>query len=376
MTQETHQHNGQDSLPISFKDLVESQISDLTHGDILYVNSNKKLINLGAGTSGQFLKTQGSGANPAWASVGKFGVTGISDAGNDALLPAISSGNQNIDCLGQAIRVFNLTSLSITGTGSTTFTNPHANGTLVMLLVSGNVTITSSATRAIDARSIGAAGGTGTNGNGNNGTGALELYDSSVHYGAGGVQTGGTNPGGAGGAIITPQGLYTTTLGKLYLKKSIFMFVGSGGGGGAGSTTAGGVGGNGGSGGGGLYIECAGSINFTGTIDVGGNNGATTATAGNGSGGGGGGGSCIILYNSASATSGTVSINGGTGGTLTTFGGGAGGSGGGGGGSYSGAGTAGGAAGTGSGNPNVGDGGAGGTGANGFSLVTANTVFL
>ena len=37
-----------------------------TQGDILYRNDSG-LARLGAGTSGQFLKTQGSGANPVWA---------------------------------------------------------------------------------------------------------------------------------------------------------------------------------------------------------------------------------------------------------------------------------------------------------------------
>ena len=39
-----------------------------TQGDILYRNASG-LARLGAGTSGQFLKTNGSGANPAWDSV-------------------------------------------------------------------------------------------------------------------------------------------------------------------------------------------------------------------------------------------------------------------------------------------------------------------
>tara|TARA_Y100001973_G_scaffold92336_1_gene141973 strand:- start:3050 stop:3997 length:948 start_codon:yes stop_codon:yes gene_type:complete len=40
-----------------------------TQGDILYSDGSNSLAKLGAGTSGQFLKTQGSGANPTWASV-------------------------------------------------------------------------------------------------------------------------------------------------------------------------------------------------------------------------------------------------------------------------------------------------------------------
>ena len=40
-----------------------------TQGDILYSDGSNSLAKLGAGTSGQFLKTQGSGANPTWATV-------------------------------------------------------------------------------------------------------------------------------------------------------------------------------------------------------------------------------------------------------------------------------------------------------------------
>lgn len=42
----------------------------LSQGDILYVNSSGLLTNLAAGTSGNFLKTQGPGANPVWAAGG------------------------------------------------------------------------------------------------------------------------------------------------------------------------------------------------------------------------------------------------------------------------------------------------------------------
>ena len=44
-------------------------ISSTAQGDIYY-NSGSAIARLGAGTSGQFLKTQGTGANPAWADAG------------------------------------------------------------------------------------------------------------------------------------------------------------------------------------------------------------------------------------------------------------------------------------------------------------------
>jgi len=41
--------------------------SDIQHGDIFFVNSAGNLTRLPAGTAGQFLKTQGPGADPVWA---------------------------------------------------------------------------------------------------------------------------------------------------------------------------------------------------------------------------------------------------------------------------------------------------------------------
>ncbi len=51
-----------------------ADISGITanKGDIIYFNGTN-WVNLGYGTSGQYLKTQGSGANPTWASVGGGG---------------------------------------------------------------------------------------------------------------------------------------------------------------------------------------------------------------------------------------------------------------------------------------------------------------
>ena len=42
--------------------------SDIAQGDIFYVDGTGNIVRLAAGTSGQFLKTQGAGANPVWDS--------------------------------------------------------------------------------------------------------------------------------------------------------------------------------------------------------------------------------------------------------------------------------------------------------------------
>ena len=41
--------------------------SDIAQGDIFYVDGTGNVVRLAAGTAGQFLQTQGAGANPQWA---------------------------------------------------------------------------------------------------------------------------------------------------------------------------------------------------------------------------------------------------------------------------------------------------------------------
>tara|TARA_R100000988_G_scaffold102702_1_gene79064 strand:- start:874 stop:1638 length:765 start_codon:yes stop_codon:yes gene_type:complete len=53
-----------------------------TQGDILYRNSSG-LAKLGAGTSGQFLKTQGTGANPIWATADSGKTLGVTQYTNN-----------------------------------------------------------------------------------------------------------------------------------------------------------------------------------------------------------------------------------------------------------------------------------------------------
>lgn len=44
-------------------------IASQAQGDIIYASSASSWARLGAGTSGQYLKTQGTGANPTWATI-------------------------------------------------------------------------------------------------------------------------------------------------------------------------------------------------------------------------------------------------------------------------------------------------------------------
>jgi len=55
---------------IADDDVTLAKLEDGTQGDILYYGASGAPARLGFGTSGDFLKTQGTGANPVWASAG------------------------------------------------------------------------------------------------------------------------------------------------------------------------------------------------------------------------------------------------------------------------------------------------------------------
>lgn len=235
----------------------------------------------------------------------KFGGTGADGA------LTLTSGATNINCANAAVVVKNYTSISITGTGSLTFTNPHVNGTIVILKSQGAVTLTSSTAPMIAMQGMGASGGGGAGAAGGAGVGGVGSAGQSTCYVP-------TTCGGGGGAnnsssIASTAGttpFFSSNL-NLVGKYTQPFQVGSGGGGGG----DGGLGGNsGGRGGGGLIIECAGAFNFTTAngISVAGSNG-TNAIVSGGSGGGGGGGFVYILYGSLVANSGTITVSGGVG---------------------------------------------------------------
>lgn len=204
--------------------------------------------------------------------------------------------------------VKNYTTINV-ATNNLTFTNPHANGTVIVLKATGNVTISST----INTQSAGAAGGAGGTGGATNGTDgtpasnfATYTSDGTVINGVKGVNNGAGGVGGkkGGSTYFTPM--------------NASLQPGSGGGGGGSGTNAASAGGAGGDGAGALYIECGGALNFTGTITASGKDGGAGTYGGtqNGGGGGGGGGgaSVLILWNTLTAKSGTISITGGTGG--------------------------------------------------------------
>lgn len=283
--------------------------------------------------------------------------------GSDGAL-SVSSGTTQIDLGNAKTVVKNYSSISITGTGNIEFINPHSSGTIIYLKSNGDVTITSSASVALDASGMGAAagvGGTSSSQTGSNGTaGSSFIIEPDYGDGAGGA----ASPG-AGGAA--PSFVIYSSLSNV-MQKYPGMFIGSGGGGGYSGAGPGNTGGAGGRGGGCLIIECGGALNFgaSSTISVAGKNGSTGGTGDSAGGGGGGGGFFLCLYNTLTANSGTVTISGGTGGNNgsgvanNTSGGGGG------------AGKQAGSTGTTSNSPDVKTGGNGGSG---FSLIAQNTEY-
>ena len=276
-----------------------------------------------------------------------FGGTGADGA------LSITSGTTTISAASALVLVKNYTSISITSTGKLAFSNPHNNGTLIVLKSQGACTLTSSTAPMIDASGMGAT--TSTIGNGSLTT--ADYGRDGVSYNGGGGGGGGASnvagaqggacsysPGngvGGVGGVKCPITYNTTNINDKFLKHLC------GGGGGNGAAYSSGSGGSGSRGGGALYIECAGAWNFTTAngISVAGIVGGAASGGffGNGGGGGGGGGSFFGLYNTLTANSGTVNSSGGAGGAHST-----------------------------GVNGSGGDGGAGG---NGYSLVAQNTEF-
>jgi hypothetical protein len=78
-----------------------ADIAGITYaqGDVFYYNGSS-IVKLAAGTSGQFLKTSGAGANPAWASVGASGAItttcGITIDGGGAAITTGIKGDLHI----------------------------------------------------------------------------------------------------------------------------------------------------------------------------------------------------------------------------------------------------------------------------------------
>ncbi len=237
--------------------------------------------------------------------------------GSDGAL-VITSGATDINLGGLAVVVKQYASISITGSGKLTFSNPNAAGTTIILKSQGDVVLTSSETPMIDASGMGGSGGAGgaAAGNGSNGTNAVGAFDIAAHEGTKGDFGGNAS---IGGLIFDNKPFFTLNDYQIAQQKGFKIIPGSGGGGaGGGRLVGGGVGGNGG---GALIINCGGDLNFTTSngISVNGKNGVKGTDSNNnnvnhGAGGGGGGGASgmfLMFYNTLTSASGTITTAGG-----------------------------------------------------------------
>jgi len=363
-------NTGDQTLPVKASGAeLDTGTDDAKFATAKAINDSHNVPSVAPSTSGNVMTSNGTD----WVSSAPVGVK-FGGSGADGAL-TISSGTTTLDLGSAAFFEKNYTSISITGTGKLAFSNPNANGTIIVLRSQGAVTLTSSQAPMIDASSLGGAAGAAVTGTGaavgNNGSnGVATALVTTFGSGAG---SGGTP--GAGGTASVFSFSNTSFSGTRW--KYMLLPVASGGGSGnlttSGTTATSGAGGRGG---GTLIIECGGAWNFTTAsgISVAGGNGGTgvagsanTAYPNAGGGGGGGGGYFLCLYNTLTANSGSVTITGGTGGNSDSYNSGSSRSGGGGGALLSG-----GSTGIGSGTVSL---KTGGDGATGVSVISLNTSF-
>lgn len=253
---------------------------------------------------------------------------------------AESSGTTTWNTAGKTIYQFS--SFSLTGTADIAIGSNLQNEPL-LILVDGDLTITSSASPAIDGRGRGGTGATGAISlsaqNGVAGKGIMKVLatgglggsagsDPAAFYGGGGgggasCVTAGSAGGGAGAGTGGGTGLLAnaTSSSPLTVRQWLsILSCGDGGGAGCGTTGGSRAGGSGGNGGGCIVFLVKGAINIASTLSVAGSAGSNGTNNGSnyytGGGGGGGGGSIAIFYAGAlTANTATLTVSGGSGGT-------------------------------------------------------------
>lgn len=326
-------------------------------------SAQAKSTSAGAGDANKVPVTNGSGvldqtfldAVRTWATVQTFSantaqITTDPDSANDAVRSSYLAaqflakdyGDGSDGAFSQAAgtttlntaskTIYQYTSFSLTGT-AVLQTGSNLTNQPLYIFVQGDLTITSSASPAVNLVGRGAPGGAGvaaaTPGNPGN-PGLTYLFatanGSALPSGSGGNGAagggGGSGLGNNGGTGTRPSGGTTTTgsTGERYSASYIIgrllqlAHIGGGGGSGAGSSAAG-TGGAGGNGGGCIIFIVGGNINITSIFSVAGSTGTAGGANGGGGGGGGGGGHIGIFYaGSVTANTATLTVSGGGGG--------------------------------------------------------------
>jgi len=103
------------AISLSFDNLTDVVLTTPTQGSVLYFNGTN-WVNLAPGTNGYFLKTQGVGANPVWASVSGGTVTSVA-AGNGMNFTTINSSGSVT--LGTPSALTSITTNSVTSNSHT-----------------------------------------------------------------------------------------------------------------------------------------------------------------------------------------------------------------------------------------------------------------
>lgn len=319
-------------------------LSSLTPGTLYYLSNAVGTIGTSRGTYylevGIAISTTALLVRPALAS-GDSKNFGDGSDGAFALASGTTTWNTSLKYL------YQFTSFALTGSGVLTVGANLKNQPLIVL-VQGDLAITSNGNPAIQLTGFGAAGGaggTGTGGAGADGTPGAQIvsYQSQGLGGTMGTSQGGGGGGGAGcngngvvgaGSGGTPgaggKGTKVTNIVN-FSKLLSLLSCGAGGGGGSSDNSAS-VGGAGGDGGGCIIFIVGGNINITAKMYANGNAGVAGTTSGSyygGGGGGGGGGAIAVFYlGVVTANSATIQVAAGAGGSGgLTFPGGAGGAG-------------------------------------------------
>jgi hypothetical protein len=290
-----------------------------TAGGVLYTDGSK-VMNAGAGTSGQVLKSNGASA-PTW-------VDATALSGSTILLPTVTelplgTNTYNVPAGTSYLRVRMVGGGGGGGAGTNSGGNGASGGTALFgssMLIAGGGT---GGTGSIG----GGGGGAGTNSGGNGASGGTALFGSSMLIAGGGTGGTGSIGGGAGGAggtvSITGATVVHAVVGTFGSNGGRFSDgvpgiggpspMGGGGGGTSAATTGGGGSGGGsgstyggGGGGSGGYLEAiisSPAASYTYTVPSGG-----TFGTGNGPGSAGGAGTIIVEAYIPAVASGSGSL--------------------------------------------------------------------
>ena len=313
-----HDHDGVNSKPVSFDDLVDKpDADDLVSGtpewgDVYYRGTSAS-ARLGHGLTGQAFFTAGHGADPYWS---YFDGEIYCGDGSDGDVTVSVDTTLARDTFYDNLTVNNGITLNTAGYRIYVRGTLANNGTIQNNGGNGGSGVTGGAGGAGATQNNlggGAAGGIGNEGVG-----------TSIGYSLGGSGgAGGGFAGGAGGTATPPTAVQFNT--KIYAYMAlmrttstvnVLVFGGAGGGGGRCDEGAGGGTGGGGGGGGGTVWIAAGTLVNNGTIRAnGGAGGIGEDQALNpGGGGGGGGGGVVVLIYFAKTAAGTIQAQGGSGG--------------------------------------------------------------